>query len=241
MRNLLLALVCAGSLACGAAHAANNDVFELGLGARLLFDSDVYKADNPGVNYDTDFFRIVGDQAFGIGFDAALGHRFDSRRGPWEMLVKYNYSTSAEDTGVASVPSGAGNLTVDITGKLDQHDLFFTFRLPGDFLPIPLLDSKGFYYDLGLGVTTLSYDHHYDYLGTTIYSSRRTRTGMAYNLGLGWRHDLNENTQLTLRGDVVMGKIQDVEDASGGLVHASPKAHGLRAQVGLIRYFKTPF
>lgn len=241
MRNLLLALVCAGSLACGAAYAANNDVLELGLGARMLFDSDTYTSKNPDVNYESDAFPIMGDQAFGIGATVAVGHRFNSRRGPWEFLVKYIYSTSAEDNGVVTLPSASGDIDVDLAGKLDEHDLFITFRMPSSLVPVPILNYKDFYYDLGLGVTTLSYDYSYEYLGTEIYQTTRTRSGLAYNLGMGWKHEIAEDWALNLRADFVISKIQDIEDASGAVVHASPNAHGARLQVGLVHYFKALF
>jgi Outer membrane protein beta-barrel domain len=247
MRNLLLAIFCAGSFACATAQAANNDLVELGLGARLLFNSDVYAADNPGVNYGTDVFPIAGDEAFGIGFQGAIGHRFDSRRGPYEVLVKYIYSTSADDGRTVSVD--ATTLTSQIyEGALDQHDLILAFRLPGALMPLPILNWNQLYYDLGLGVTTLSYDYTHQQLVmgippvlTTREATRRTRTGLAFNLGAGWRHELSENTSVTLRADFIMGKIQDVKNAEGQVVQTAPNVHGARFQVGLVRYFHSLF
>jgi hypothetical protein len=241
MRTLLLALFCAGGLA-GAAAAANNDLVELGVGARLLFNADVYAADNPGVDYATDVFPIVGDEAFGLGLNVALGHRFDSRRGPYEVLVKYYYSTGSEDSGTRAV-GGSTPATYDIVGTLDQHDLLMSFRLPGELMPVPVLNYHDFYYDLGMGVTTLSYkfDRSNATTGALLESSRRTRSGLAFNVGAGWRHALSENTALTLRADFVLGKIQDVKDASGQVVQLSPNAHGARFQLGLVRYFRSLF
>ena len=239
MRNLLLALFCAGSFACATAQAANNDLVEFGLGARLLFDSNTYAANNPAVNYDTDVFPIVGDQAFGFGFNAAIGHRYNSRRGPYEVLIKYIYSTSPKDKGTATVTvDGLGEIDVDMEGSLNQHDLLLTFRLPGELMPLPILNWNQLYYDLGMGVSTLSYT--FDVVGGSS-DSDVVRSGLAYNFGVGWRHEFDENTALTLRTDFVLGKIQDIKDASGQLVHAAPGTNGARLEVGLVRYFKALF
>jgi hypothetical protein len=242
MRKSLLVLFCAGSLAGTAAQAANNDILELGLGARLLFDSDTYGADNPNVDYATDVFPIIGDQALGIGIHAALGHRFDSRRGPYEVLLKYYYSIGNEEEGTYDLTGPSGDTTYYIVGRLDQHDVLLAFRLPGTMMPLPILDWEKLYYDLGLGVTTLSYE--FAQVNTTTlatYETPRTRSGLAYNFGMGWRHELSEEWTFSLRADFVLGKIQDIESASGRVVRAAPDAHGARLQVSMVRYFRTLF
>jgi hypothetical protein len=237
MRNLLIALVGVAGLACTTAQAANKDVAEVGLGVRYLFDSGVFGGDNPDVNHVGDFMPITGDQAMGLGLNAAIGHRFDSHRGPYEVLLKYYYSTSSE----AELSSPA----VDITGSLDQHDLIMAFRLPGEMMPLPVLNWNRLYYDLGMGVTTLSYDferHTTGLSGVAIHeATRRTRSGLAYNVGVGFRQELSENLLFNVRADFILGQIQDVQDASGAVVHPGLNAHGARLQLGLVHYFKALF
>lgn len=239
MRNLLFALIGAGSLACGTVLAADNDLVEVGIGARLLFDGNTFTADNPAVNYSSDVFPIVGDQAFGLDLNVALGHRFSTRRGPYEVLLKYYYSMGSEDEGTVAV----GAVTTDIVGTLDQHDFLLAFRLPGELMPIPILNYERLYYDLGMGVTTLSYDYEATNAATGVVtaSSRRTRSGLAFNVGAGWRQPLSDNWALSLRADFILGKIQDVENNNGAVIHAAPDAHGLRLQLGVVRYFEALF
>jgi hypothetical protein len=231
-----------GGLLGGTAQAKNQDLVELGIGVRYLFDSGFYKADNKDVNYDSDTFPLVGDQALGFGAKVAIGHEFDSVKGPWDVLLKYNYSTSPEDNrnGVTRV-TDSGMITEDLTGQLDQHDLLLVFRLPGTFMPLPLLNNQHLYYDLGMGVSTLSYDYTYKLAGVETETSVRTRSGLAYNVGIGYRLPLNETWTLNAGADLVFSKIQDINDASGTLSHYSPGAHGMRLQVGLVHYFESLF
>lgn len=237
MRNLLFALVGVAGIACNTAQAANNDMAEVGLGVRYLFDSGVFAGDNPDINPETDFMPISGDQAIGLGVNAAIGHRFDSHRGPYEVLLKYYYSTSSEAD--LSTPA------VDVIGSLDQHDLLLAFRLPGEMMPLPILNWNRLYYDLGMGVTTLSYDferHTTGLSGAAIDEvTRRTRSGLAYNMGVGFRQELSENLLFNVRADFVFGQIQDVQDAAGMVVHPGLNAHGARLQLGLVHYFKALF
>jgi hypothetical protein len=236
MRNLLIALVGVAGLACTTAQAANRDVAELGLGVRYLFDSGVFSGDNPDVKHATDFMPITGDQAMGLGVNAAIGHRFDSHRGPYEVLLKYYYSTSSE--------AELNSATADVIGNLDQHDLVLAFRLPGEMMPLPVLNWNRLYYDLGMGVTTLSYDFERQtsgVSGTVNEATRRTRSGLAYNVGVGFRQELSENLLFNVRADFILGQIQDVQDANGAVVHPGLNAHGARLQVGLVHYFKALF
>lgn len=236
MRNLLLALVGVAGLACTSVQAANNDLAEVGVGVRYLFDSGVFGGDNPDVKHDTDFMPIAGDQAMGLGLNAAIGHRFDSHRGPYEVLLKYYYSTSSE--------ADISTTTADVVGSLDQHDLVMAFRLPGEMMPLPILNWNRLYYDLGMGVTTLSYDFERSTTGisgSVSEASRRTRTGLAYNVGVGFRQPLSENLHFNVRADFILGQIQDVQDASGAVVHPGLNAHGARLQLGLVHYFKALF
>jgi len=245
MRTLLLGLVCTGGLLAGTAQAASNDILELNLGVRYLFTSGYFAADNEDVNYATDVFPLVGDQAMGFGLGAALGHRFDSRQGPWEVLVKYNFSTTPEDEGVRTYPVGNVNLSTIRMGQLDQHDVLLTARFPGNFMPIPLLNHEILYYDLGMGVTTLSYEHTvaiFTPAGTTPeVTGARTRTGLAFNVGMGCRIPLNETWTFRAGADLIFGKIQDIEDGAGNLVHEAPSAHGVRLQAALVHYFESRF
>ncbi|MFA7331224.1 MAG: outer membrane beta-barrel protein [Candidatus Delongbacteria bacterium] len=241
MRNLLLGLVCASSLLGGTAQAATNDIIELGVGIRYLFDSGFYKADNKDVDYDTDVFPLVGDQAMGFGLNTALGHRFDSRKGPFEVLIKYNYSTSPADDKSVDFTTSAGSFTANVEGSLDQHDLLLAFRLPATLMPLPVLNSKYLYYDLGMGVSTLSYDYELKSLGVTLAEGTTTRSGLAFNLGVGARIPLSETWTFKAGADVVLSKIQDIEDNTGAVIHYAPKAHGMRLQVGLVHYFESLF
>jgi len=245
MRSLLLGLCCAGALASGAAAAVNvnNDVAELGLGIRYLFDSDFFAADNPGVNYATDTFPLVGDQAMGFGVYAALGHRFDGRRGPYEVLLKYYYTMASEDEGAVSFVDNGQVQNQTIVGRLDQHDLILAFRLPGQLLPVPLLNSPSLRYDLGLGVTTLAYDMERSSTatGTVLESTVRTRSGLAFNAGVAWTHELRDDLRLDIRADFILGAIQDVENADGDLLHYSPSASNLKLTVGLSKSFRSLF
>lgn len=247
MRSLLLGLCFVGALA-GSAAAVNNDIVELGLGVRYLFDSDYYAADNPGVNYNSDFFPLAGDHALGLGLYGAIGHRFDSRKGPWEFLIKYYYTRGFEDADVPfTMVSGQSTVNLQSTARLDQHDLLFTFRLPGgsDLIPVPLLSSPSLYYDLGFGVSTLAYDYELSSVvggvSVPVASSVRTRSGMAVNFGMGWRHELSETLELNLRGDLIFSSIQNVEDADGKLVHFSPNAHNIKLAIGLTKRFDARF
>lgn len=236
MRTLLLGLVCTGGLLAGTAQAAPNDILELNLGVRYLFTSGYFAADNEDVNYATDVFPLVGDQAMGFGLGAALGHRFDSRQGPWEVLVKYNFSTTPEDEGVRTYPVGNVNVTTNLKGQLDQHDVLLTARFPGNFMPIPILNHEILYYDLGVGVTTLSYEY-----GVTDLTAETTRSGMAFNVGMGCRIPLSETWTFRAGADLIFGKIQDIEDGAGNLVHEAPNAHGVRLQAALVHYFESRF
>jgi len=242
MRTLLLGLVCTGGLLAGTAQAASNDILELNLGLRYLFSSGYYAADNEDVNYASDVFKLVGDQSLGFGLGAALGHRFDSRQGPWEVLVKYNFSTTPEDEGVRSwTVNNYVILPTNIKGQLDQHDVLLTARFPGNFMPIPILNHDIFYYDLGMGVTTLSYEVEGRRAGVLVLAEERTRSGMAFNVGMGCRIPLNETWTFRAGADLIFSKIQDIEDGSGNLVHEAPGAHGLRLQAALVHYFESRF
>lgn len=237
MRTLLLGLVCTGGLLAGTAQAASNDILELNLGVRYLFTSGYFAADNEDVNYATDVFPLVGDQSLGFGLGAALGHRFDSRQGPWEVLVKYNFSTTPEDEGVRTWT--VGNIVIpptNLKGQLDQHDVLLTARFPGNFMPIPILNHEILYYDLGVGVTTLSYEY-----GTTDLTAETTRSGMAFNVGMGCRIPLSETWSFRAGADLIFSKIQDIEDGAGNLVHEAPNAHGVRLQAALVHYFESRF
>jgi hypothetical protein len=236
MRTLLLGLVCTGGLLAGTAQAASNDILELNLGVRYLFTSGYFAADNEDVNYATDVFPLVGDQAMGFGLGAALGHRFDSRQGPWEVLIKYNFSTTPEDEAVRTYPVGNVNVTTNLKGQLDQHDVLLTARFPGNFMPIPILNHEILYYDLGMGVTTLSYEY-----GVTDLTAERVRTGLAFNVGMGCRIPLNETWTFRAGADLIFSKVQDIEDGAGNLVHEAPSAHGVRLQAGLVHYFESWF
>lgn len=245
MRSLLLGLCFVGTLA-GSAAAANNDIVELGLGIRYLFDSDFYAADNPGVNYGTDTFPFAGDHAMGFGVHAALGHRFDSRRGPWDLLIKYYYTMGAEADETVNVPVGQSTIAENIVSSLDQHDLLFAVRMRGDngLIPVPVLNSPSLTYDLGIGVTTLSYAMDVSLPGspaTLIESTTRTRSGLAFNFGLGWEHELSETLKLQVRGDFIFSKIQNVEDADGNVVHYSPNAHSAKLMIGVSKSFDARF
>lgn len=240
MRNLLLGLVCAGGLLGGTARAATNDIIELNLGVRYLFDSGFYKADNEDVDYDTDVFQLVGDQALGFGAGVSIGHRFDSRKGPYEVLLRYTYNTSPEDKGTVTVNTDLGTFPLDLKGSLDQHDAMLVARLPSTLMPLPILNDKHLYYDLGMGVSTLSYDYEYDVLGST-YAGTKTRSGTAFLAGVGFRLPLNETWTFRAGADFVFSKIQDVKDGSGNVIHYAPNAHGARLQVGLVHYFESLF
>lgn len=233
MRTLLLGLVCTGGLLAGTAQAASNDILELNLGVRYLFTSGYFAADNEDVNYATDVFRLVGDQSMGFGLGVALGHRFDSRQGPWEVLVKYNFSTSPEDEGVPTYPVGN---TVSWKGQLDQHDVLLTARFPGNFMPIPVLNHEILYYDLGMGVTTLNYE-----FGVTDLTAEKVRSGLAFNVGMGCRIPLSETWTFRAGADLIFSKVQDIEDGAGNLVHEAPSAHGVRLQAALVHYFESRF
>jgi hypothetical protein len=236
MRTLLLGLVCTGGLLAGTAQAASNDILELNLGVRYLLSSGYFAADNEDVNYATDVFKLVGDQAMGFGLGAALGHRFDSRQGPWEVLVKYNFSTTPEDEGIRTYPMGNVNVTTNLKGQLDQHDVLLTARFPGNFMPIPVLNHEILYYDLGMGVTTLSYEY-----GVTDLTAERTRSGLAFNVGMGCRIPLSETWTFRAGADLIFSKLQDIEDGSGALISEAPSASGLRLQAALVHYFESRF
>ncbi len=236
MRKLLMGLFCAVSLLATSAMAKSNDIVELGLGLRMLFNSDIYSADNVDVDYANDTYPIAGDQAMGFGLNAALGHRFDGRKGPYEVLVKYSWSTSSEDSGSRNFTRN-GIVETGVTGTLSKTDVLFAFRLPSSLMPIPYLNHPNLYYDMGLGFTTLSYDYEL----SSGFASTIDRTGPAFNLGVGYRHELSEDWDLTARADFIFSSIQDIENAAGELVHDSPDANSLHLQIGLVRYFESLF
>lgn len=239
MRHLLMGLFCAGSLLASSAMAKGNDIIELGLGLRMLFNADVYTADNADVDLSTDTFPIAGDHAMGPLLGVALGHQFQSRKGPWACLLKYNYSFGAEEEVVnAANPFNRGfGAETSVKGTLSKHDVLLVFRLPSSLSPLPLLDHPNLFYDLGIGASTLSYDYEL----SSGYASKSARTGLAGSFGIGYRHELNEEWDLTAKLDFLFSEIQDIENSSGDLVHDSHDANAMHFQIGVARSFESLF
>jgi hypothetical protein len=243
MRKFLLGLFCAGLLGASPAIAGNNDLIELGVGLRYLFDSDTYGADNPDVNVLYDTMPFAGDYALGIGFHSAVGHRFDSRRSPWEFRLRHDFYVAFEDEGTRDFDGVAGLYQTQlIKGTLYENDIFFSFRFE-NLLPI---DIEGLYYELGLGVVTLSYDYTRELtdpvLDPVVVEDRTvTRSGMGILAGLGYHHTLTDDTYLTGSAEFVFSQIQDITNNSGTILHASPNANGLHFRLTFGRFFTAPF
>jgi hypothetical protein len=242
MRKFLLGLFCAGLIGASPALATNNDIIELGVGLRYLFDGNTFAADNSAVNPELDTMPLAGDYSLGFGFHAACGHRFDSRRLPWEFRLRYDFYMAPKDSGLRTIGGISGvSETHLITGSLYEHDVFMSFRFH-DLLPIQF---DGLYYELGVGAVTLTYDYTRELFDgmslTPIESKNKTRSGLGVLLGAGYLHDLGDDAYVSASAELVFSQIQDGKDASGGIVHASPNANGLHLRLTYGRYFTSLF
>ncbi len=254
----LLFVFAAGTALAG---QADNSVLEVGLDFRAMLDGNIY-GDNSAVHYDSDTYPFTGDHTFGFGGYAAIGHRFNTKRSDYEFLLKYYFSTTAADLKSRydlHLDDVSNPEEIRHDGLLREHDLFFTFRLPSTLLPYEFLQSNNLYVDLGAGVTTLVYDYSAESRevtvtypgGSPVYTPvgefgdtvnhTITRSGLAFNVGLGYRTEFRRNYQFSLRLDFNIGRIQDIEDANGRILRASPNTNNVLLSVGLIKYFETLF
>ncbi|MCA9783627.1 MAG: hypothetical protein KDC10_11715 [Calditrichaeota bacterium] len=257
MRNLMLGFVLGGCMIAGTALATGNDIFEVSLGGRYMLDSGYY-SDTFEFNPTTSVFPLMGANQVGFGAGVAMGHWFQSKRGGYGVLVKYNFNTAPEGDGTfytdatgnyldVSAPS-AGNLINDVVGTLQQHDLMLIFRLSSDLFPYDWMRNPNLFVDLGAGVTTLSYDYTLTQSVSgspatpTVATTRTiTRSGMAWSAGLGYNFKLYDDVNLAVRGDMSFGRIQDIQNVQGDVVRTSPNTNNFQLSLVLTKYFNSLF
>lgn len=257
MRNLMIGLVLGGLCLAGSALATGNDIFEVSLGGRFMFDGDYY-SDSPAFDPVTSTYPLMGANQTGFGLGVAFGHHFQTKRGGFATLVKYNFATSPESDGVFYTDAAgdfvdtttpvAGNISNSVTGTLSEHDLMLVFRMSSDLFPYDWMRNPNLFVDLGIGVTTLSYDYIMEsqvvpVVGNPTTTTERTitRSGLAYSAGLGYNFNLDEDLKLAIRGDMLFGQIQDIEDSAGRLVRSSPNTNQLQLNLVLTKYFNSLF
>lgn len=257
MHNLMIGFVLGGFCLVGSALATGNDIFEVSLGGRYMFDSGYY-SDTPEFDPVNATFPLMGANQVGFGLGVAMGHLYHTKRGGFATLVKYNFATSPESDGIyytdasgayldVTAPA-AGNLVNTNTGTLSEHDLMLIFRLSSELFPYDWMRSPNLFVDLGAGVTTLSYDFTNEVFEfanpaspTTTTTRTITRSGMAFSTGLGYNFNLADDLKLAIRGDMLFGSIQDIEDAAGRLVRTSPNTNQLQFNLALTKYFNSLF
>ena len=195
-------------------------------------------------------YPFAGNFQTGFGMNFAVGHRFDSRKGPYEILFKYNLTTSMADDGEFNYVDPYNPSTAQLVlndGSVRLHELYAVVRFPSTLIPVDFMQIDNLYYDLGMGVGTLVYDYDRATWDVTTLSfvdeeSRTiTRSGLAFNLGVGYRHALSEDLYLTGRLDANFCQIQDIENTDGDLVHPSPETHNLSLSIGVVKYFSSLF
>ncbi len=244
-------------MTAGSALAAGNDLFELSLGGRFMLDQD-YLGDEEFFDPSTATFPTVGAYNVGFGVGTAIGHRFTTRKGTYDVLLRYNFSLSPETsepfytdaTGLAlDVDTPVAGMTInEVTGTLYQHDVLMVFRLSSDIFPYDWLRMPGLYADLFAGVSTMTFDYEVSSVEAfnpaspeVVTSNDRTRSGGIFGLGLGYNLELQETVSLQFRGDLTFGRIQDMEDLNGNLKRTSPSSSNIGLNVVLSKQFESLF
>ncbi len=246
MRKVLLGLLMSVLTIGSAALAANNDVIEFGLTGRYMLDGDTYGADNSGVDYASDTYPLAGDFQMNFGVNLALGHRFDSRKGPFEVLFKYNLTTSMNDVDNYLYVDQYDTVSrLENDGSIRLHEFFGVVRFPSSLVPVDFLQSDNLYYDLGLGVATLVYEYDQATWSNVAFVNSQphtiTRSGLAFNVGVGYRLPLTETLSLNARVEASFSQIQDIENSDGDLVHKSPDTNNVGVSIGVTKYFHSLF
>lgn len=239
------------------------DLFEIGGNMAFRLDQEIYK-DNTGISYSDNagsVFPIMGDFKNDLGLNLGIGHTFSGRRADYGFLLKYYYRSSSEQEGARLVTTAGGSTLPRETvssGFLREHDVLMTFRISSLIFPYDFMHLKNLYVDLGAGVSTVVYDYEtgsrsvhflnedYYYIGPgdifgPVTERKTSRSGLVFNVGLGYNIPLQETLDLTLRSDMLFGKIQNIEDNSGGMVHEGPNVHSLMLSVGLVKHFRSSF
>jgi hypothetical protein len=235
-----------------------HDIFEIGGNLAYRLDQGMYK-DNTAVSYSASngsVFPVMGDYKSDYGLNFGVGHMFSGHRADYGVIFKYYYRSSSEQDGLRLDSGMSASKEVVNWGYLREHDLLMTFRISSLVFPYDFLHLENLYIDLGAGISTIVYDYKTSsrnvhlvnsdsyYIGPgdvfgDITEKKTTRSGPILNVGVGYNFPLHETLDLTLRSDMVFGKIQNIEDETGQLVHEGPNVHSMMLSVGLIKHFRS--
>jgi hypothetical protein len=260
MRSLLLGFCGAVALAGSAVAERSLDLFEVGGNFGQRMDRGIF-VNNDDVVYTSgraSVFPVIGDFGKDLGLNLGVGHTFSGRRANYSVLIKYFYRTTSEAGGSKVWLENNQAVQRRNTGYIREHDLLLTFRIASLVFPYDWMHLDRLNLDLGFGVGTVVYDYlsaernlsHYTtgvyYAGpndrfSPFVEHERVRSGLIANVGLGYKIPLMETVDISTRIDFLFGRVQDIEDARGNLVHEGPGLGSTIFSLNLVKRFNSLF
>ncbi|MBC8478083.1 MAG: hypothetical protein ISR91_00370 [Candidatus Delongbacteria bacterium] len=216
------------------------DYFELGVGGHYMLDQETFTSPNK-VNLYRDVFKLQGDFGTGGMGNVVLGHRFSRR----DLIMKLQYFVAPVTEG-SDLDDELNYYVSDflLKERVDRTERRFNFHtftvgMRYEFNPTSQLSS---FVDLGAGVVTGTYRvSMYDVEDDWIEDYRKVQSGFVFNLGYGMMYNLGTTLDFYARGDLYLGKIPDSRNSQNLKTGDGPMMHAVCFNIGIRKFFTTPF
>ena len=225
MRVIWVSFIALFVLGAGPSMATPSDFIELGLGLQSMLDWNTFNSPNE-LDMNNDVFKLDGDYGMGYALNATMGHQYTSR----DFIIKYSFY-------------GTMNNTKDLTGGETRSSMFrsHTFLAGARYHLRPVGRFSSFV-DLAIGAVTGVYEQSFfDGSDHWIRDERTVSTGFVGNLSYGLAMQMNSSLDLFARFDLFMGKIPDRYDVRNYKTGNGPAMHSTALNIGLRKYFVSPF